>query len=378
MAQRRINMSDIQVGKQLPWNVYDSHGQLLLKKGYFVEHPSQVEALVERGLFVETSPSSPRGPDDASREKETPSVLRLINLANKRLEKLLFGLNHEPEFPEKLQEVAKAVIFAADLNPDIALACILLNQQAGGYPIQHSIDTAIISILIARSMKVAPEEVLTLTAAALTMNVGMIHYHAQLQRKQGTLSAEEIERIHQHPQEGVRMLESAGVRDPNWLACVLAHHENEDGSGYPSGKKGCDIPRNAKLISLADRYCARISTRDFRKPAFPKVVLRDIFLASGKGIDPTLAGHFVKELGIYPPGALVRLNNGETGVVTKKGESTTTPIVHALVGPRGVPLSIPVKRDTASEMFAIKETLSEEEANVRFSMHQVWGDAAKL
>lgn len=378
MTQRRISMSDIQVGQQLPWNVYDSGGQLLLKKGYFVEHPTQVEALVERGLFVETASSPTRGPDEASREKETPSVLRLINLANKRLERLLFGLNHEPEFPEKLLEVAKAVIYATDLNPDIALACILLNQQAGGYPIQHSVDTATISILIARSMKVAPEEVLTLTAAALSMNVGMIHYQAQLQRKQGALSAEEIERIHQHPQEGVKMLESAGVRDPDWLACVLAHHENEDGSGYPFGKKGNDIPRNAKLISLADRYCARISARDFRKPAFPKVVLRDIFLESGKGIDPTLAGHFIKELGIYPPGALVRLNNGETGVVTKKGGSATTPIVHALVGPRGVPLSIPVKRDTAGEQFAIKETLSEEEANVRFSMHQVWGDAAKL
>jgi hypothetical protein len=72
------------------------------------------------------------------------------------------------------------------------------------------------------------------------------------------------------------------------------------------------------------------------------------------------------------------LINGEIGVVSQKGGRATTPIVHALVGPRGAPLAFPIKRDTAKEMFAIKESLREEQAAIHFSLRQVWGNEASL
>ncbi|HUW50750.1 MAG TPA: HD domain-containing phosphohydrolase [Sulfuricella sp.] len=372
-------MSNIQIGEPLQWDVTDASGHLLLRKGYIVERASQVEALVARGLFVEATANAPiYGPANAAPPQEAPSVLRSINLANKRLDRLLFGLHNETDFPNKILEIAKIVTAAVDLNPDIAVACILLNQQAVPYPIRHCVDTAVVSILIARSMEIAREEILTITAAALTMNVGMIKHHAQLERKQYALSAELLGLIRQHPEDSVKMLESAGVRDPNWLAYVLAHHEVEDGTGYPFGKAGNDIPRPAKIIALADRYCACVSARDFRKSTLPNIALRDIFLDKGKGIDHLLTTYFIKELGIYPPGTFVRLNNGEIGVVSKKGEGAATPIVHALVGANGVPLALPIKRNTATETLAIKETLHESQANIHFSMQQIWGDEASF
>lgn len=379
MAQRRLTMSNIQIGEPLQWDVSDASGNLLLRKGYIVERESQLAALVARGLYVEATANAPTyGQPNAAPPQEAPSVLRSINLVNKRLDRLLFGLHNETDFPNKILETAKVVVAAVDLNPDIAVACILLNQQAVPYPIRHCVDTATIAILIARSMEIAQEDILTIAAAALTMNVGMIKHHAQLERKQYALSAELLGLIRQHPQDGVKILESVGVRDPNWLAYVLAHHEIEDGTGYPSGKAGNDIPRPAKIISMADRYCACVSARDFRKSTLPNIALRDIFLEKGKGIDPLLATYFIKELGIYPPGTFVRLNNGEIGVVSKKGEGAATPIVHALVGVAGVPLALPIKRNTATEALAIKETLHESQANIRFSMQQIWGDEASF
>lgn len=378
MTQRRLNMSDIPVGKPLPWDVHDPNGHLLLRKGYVIERHLQAKALVERGLLAETFLGASHGLNDAAQRPETPSVLRLINRANTRLNRLLFDLRNEPDFPGKLVEIAGLVEFATEVNPDIAIACILLNQQTGLYPVRHCIDTAVLSILIARSMAIASEDIVALTAAALTMNIGMIQHHAQLERKQQTLSDDTIALIRRHPQEGVKILESKGVRDPNWLAYVLSHHENEDGTGYPFGATGKDIPLPAKIISLADRYCACVSARDFRKSTLPNAALRDIFLDGGKSIDPVLAAHFIKELGIYPPGTFVRLINGEIGVVSQKGGRATTPIVHALVGPRGAPLAFPIKRDTAKEMFAIKESLREEQAAIHFSLRQVWGNEASI
>ncbi|MCE5181600.1 MAG: metal-dependent phosphohydrolase [Betaproteobacteria bacterium] len=377
MEQNRIGMSDIHVGKPLPWNAYNARGQLLLKKGFVVESLSQVAALVEQGLYADASLSHE---DDihSAQARETPSVLRMLNLAEKRLERLLFGVSVEPDFPAKLMEVATSVIAATEQNSDIALACILLNQQTDDYPVRHGLDTAVVAILVAQSMNLTHDEIATLTAAALTMNVGMLRQQAQLQHKLEAPSAKEIESIHQHQLEGAGMLEGAGVHDAGWLAYVRSHHASEFGGDYPDGHAGEEISSGTKILALADRYCASISERKHHKSHLPSTALREIFLEKGKGIDPTLAAYFIKVLGLYPPGTLVRLNNGEIGVVSKKGDGPLTPIVHALVGPHGVALSIPVRRDTAGEPFAIKEALHVDQADIRFSMHQVWGEEASL
>jgi len=381
MEQKRIAVEEIQVGGPLLWDVYDSNGSLLLKKGYIIERRSQVEALAARGMYANVSGSSAREQSNGATQppKETPSALRMINLSIKRLERLVAELLHnEPGFPEKLLEVAKTMIYVTELNPDVAIASVLLNQHTADYPGRHCVDTTLVSLMIAQSINIPAEEKISLAAAALTMNVGMALIQTQLHRRQGKLSDEEFLQVRKHPEEGVRMLEAAGVKDADWLTYVLAHHEAEDGSGYPFGKAGADIPRNAKIIALADRYCACVSARDYRKSLLPNVTLREIFLERGKGIDPILAAHFIKVLGIYPPGTFVRLNSGEIGVVSRKGGSADTPFVHALVGPRGAPLATPIKRDTTGEMYAIREALSEAQANIRFNMSQVWGNEARL
>jgi HD-GYP domain-containing protein (c-di-GMP phosphodiesterase class II) len=377
MEQKRISMLDIVIGEPLPWDVYDLGQHLLLRKGHIVERPQQVESLIARGMFVDAKAIRGRADNPPPvKPQDKPSVVRFINLANRRLERLLLGLHTETEAQAKILEVGKVITFAADLNVDIALACILLNQGAGNYAIRHSIDTALVSLLIARAMKKTPEESQKIVAAALTMNVGMLRQQEQLQNKEDPLSTKEIDIIRTHPAEGVSMLKQAGIVDADWLSYVLLHHENEDGTGYPLGKSYQEIPENAKILAIADRYCARISARNYRKSLLPNAALRDILLADKKTIDPTLAACFIKELGIYPTGTYVRLQNGEIGIVTSKGKTTTTPIAHSLVGPRGAPLSFPIKRDTSKELFSIREVLHEDQAAVRVSMQQLWGEEA--
>ena len=308
--------------------------------------------------------------------KETPSVLHYINMAHKRLERLLFGLHNDADAKNKILEVVKAVTFATNLNPDIAIASILLNQEVISYAVRHSIDTAVVSILIAQALNKQPAEVSTIVAAALTMNVGMLRQHDQFQRKQDPLTEAEIDLIRKHPEEGVKLLQQAGITDPDWLSFVLHHHENEDGSGYPHGKSGKDIPQHAKIILLADRYCARVTGRSYRKPLLPNAALRGLFVDESKAIDAQLAKYFVKELGMFPPGTYVRLKNGEIGVVTRKGETATTPTVHALLGPRGALLTFPIPRETYKESFAIAEAIHRDQAAVRISMQQLWGEQA--
>jgi hypothetical protein len=119
-----------------------------------------------------------------------------------------------------------------------------------------------------------------------------------------------------------------------------------------------------------------VSARSYRKSLVPNAALRDIMIEGKDTIDPGLASTFIKELGIYPIGTFVRLENGEIGVVTAKGSSSTTPIVDALVGPRGAPLDAVIKRDTSKALHSVREVLSEYQAAIGFNLDQLWGPVA--
>jgi HD-GYP domain-containing protein (c-di-GMP phosphodiesterase class II) len=377
MSTRRISIADIIVGEPLQWDVYGNDGNLLLRKGYIVGHANQVEALIERGMFVNSDSKDRRDGKPAERVVENPSVLRILNSVRNDLHRVLCNLHNEENAPEQLISLAKQVIVGVSIDSDVALGSILLNQE-GNYVTRHCVDTAVVALLIARSLKKPPEELLTLTAVALTMNVGMQRQQERLQNKSEELSEDEKESIRSHPEVGAKLLREAGVTNEDWLKWVTHHHENEDGTGYPSGLKGSEIPSNAKIISLADRYCARVCARSYRKSMLPNAALRDILIQSKGTIDPMLVTVFIRELGTYPIGTFVKLVNGEIGVVTSKGGTTTTPYVHSMIGPRGAPLSVTIKRDTSKSLNAIREILHRDQVPIKFTMRNLWGEIAAL
>ncbi|WMW79474.1 HD domain-containing phosphohydrolase [Undibacterium cyanobacteriorum] len=376
MSNKRISMSDIVLGQPLQWDIYGNDGNLLLRKGFVVNSSHQVEVLIERGLYVDSDKL-----DQSSRDKkipkvvELPSVVRIVTDVRADLRTLSYNLVAETEARSKFLALAKQIVVATFLDTDVALGCILLHQE-GNYSARHCVDTAIVAIVIARALKKSEEEITMLAAAALTMNLSMLRQQERLQEKSDGLSAEEQELIYRHPQETVEQLMAAGVKDEAWLSWILAHHENEDGSGYPLKKRGPETPQNAKIISIADRYCARVCARSYRKSLLPNAALRDILIGGKTTVDLMLVTLFIRELGTYPIGTFVKLENGEIGVVTSKGATTTTPYVHSLIGPRGAPLTMPIKRDTQKPLHAIREVLHRDQVPIRFTMRQLWGEIA--
>ena len=372
LDMRSILQGELEIGQPLPWDIFGDGGNLLARKGYVLISEGQIDNLVKRGRVVQDAPKAVVA--------QPPSVVRMLNAANRRLQVLLAELTQGGalDMRKKLAEVANVIVVAVDLHADVALACILHNQRVGPYAVRHSIDTAVVSLLVARAMNKSAQDISALMMAALTMNVGMFQHQDRMQTMREPLTEDDFKMIHQHPALGVGLLKQAGVTDLAWLDCVLMHHENENGSGYPNNKTAPEISECAKLLSLADRYCARVSARAYRKPMLPNAALRDILLEGQSTIDPKLAAFFIRVLGIYPIGTFVRLLNGEIGVVTRKGVNTTTPIVDSLVGPRGAPLEVVLRRDTKDERHAIREVLTEDQAAILFSLDQLWGRVASL
>jgi len=305
------------------------------------------------------------------------SVLHQLNVANRRLERLLQNLRIEHDAESELRDIAREVVRAVDLNPDIALACIFLCQIAGSYAVRHCIETAVVIVVMSRSLGKTEADLLTVTAAALTMNVGMLRHHESFQNKH-SLSKEEMAIVHRHPADSVDLLKCAGVEDEEWISCVMLHHENDEGSGYPAGVASPQVTFNAKLLSLADRYCAQVSARNYRRSVLPDQALRNLMQDTGSPVDPALALHFRRELGDFPPGCLVRLATGEIGVVSHRLAGGNALHVHCLRDADGAALPPAEQRRTAGDSDVIAEALSEDQAAIRFSMKQIWGPQASL
>jgi hypothetical protein len=304
----------------------------------------------------------------------TDSVLRSLNKATSELDALLTGLSAWSDADPALRKIAQTVAGATGKAPNVAIACVLLNQIGGRYAVRHCVDTAIVACLLARALHKPEAEVTIIAAAALTMNVGMMGQIEEFQHKTAALNTDERTLVMLHPCASAQLLTCAGVSDEQWLECVLQHHEHEDGSGYPEGRRHEDITLNAKLVGLADRYTACVSARNYRRSMSPPLALDKLCADSGN--TPALTRLLRDEIGAYPPGTLVRLANGESGVVASRSADRATLLVHALRCADGNPMSM--LRRTDEPDCAVESALHEDAAHLRFSMKTVWGEQAAL
>lgn len=365
MAIRRITLADIVFGQPLPWDIFatPSAARPLLAKGKVIA-PGELDGWLASGLYAEAG--APR------------SVLQSLNQINRRLERGLMELREQGSADTELRAVAQELIASVERAPDIVLAAIFLNQIAGTYAVRHCTEAAIVVSLIARAMNKPPAEVVVVTAAALTMNVGMVRQTDLFQAREGALSAEERALVRRHPADSVDMLRWSGVTDEHWLELVLLHHENDDGSGYPEGRLGSQISQNAKLIGLADRYCAFVSARNYRRSLLPPAALTRLAAEHEMPVDHTVQAHFSEQLGPFPPGTLVRLENGEMGVVSSRRNERGEARVHVLRGADGRPFPLAEMRLDSEPGCTIAEALHEDCAKLRFTMKHIWGDLASL
>lgn len=365
MPIRRITLSDIEIGQPLPWDVFStpSAPHPLLPRGKVIE-AGELDGFLASGLFADAG--------------DPVSVLQGLHHLNERLERTLHGLRGHAGADAALRGIAAELIATVAREPDIALAALYLNRIAGTYPVRHCTETAIIACTIATALGKPAPEMLVLTAAALTMNVGMAQQTSQFDARSGALNPAERASLHHHPQHSVDMLRGAGITDEAWLELVLLHHENDDGSGYPEGRSGDGVSHNARLLGLSDRYCAMVSPRNYRRALLPPVALERLATEIAQPADRALMIHFGERPGAYPPGTLVQLDSGAIGVVTSRRQADGALPVHVLRAADGTAAREPVECLTSAQGCAIAQALHEDQARVRFSMRQVWGELASV
>ncbi len=143
------------------------------------------------------------------------------------------------------------------------------------------------SVLIARELGMAAERLEVLRVAGVLHDVGKLGVPTRLLRKNGPLTPQERCVIELHPEHGDAM-----VRDIACLAearsAILHHHERLDGSGYPYGLAGCDIPEVARVVAVADAFDAMTSTRSYRRARPVSVAVEELRRCAGSQFDPRM------------------------------------------------------------------------------------------
>ncbi len=247
-----------------------------------------------------------------------------------------------------LLEIAERFVRLAREAPDALLGAVLLDDAAP-YAQLHPLMVALIGELVGARAGIDEASRVVLVAAAMSCNLGMLNLQDELAQQAVALSDAQRLAIHEHPQRSHALLIAAGVSDPSWLAIVAQHHERPDGSGYPLGLRAPAVAQSARLIALADMYAAMVLPRGYRDGVRAQDALRAIFLARGSQVDGGLAALFINELGVFPPGIFVRLANGETGVVVKRGTRGQNPLlVSCFQSPRGAPYHAPILRQASA------------------------------
>ena len=361
--------SEIKLGEKLPWAVYRSDGTLLLREGTVVSSQRQLDIVLEKGMYRGATRQEVEQEEKkrlvSSKQTEQPkkyfsdNIFKLKLHCAKQTEELLTAMvtSHHVDVVAETGAIFELIDRACHDDSNAALAAVHLAKDFS-YSVLHPLHTAILCKILIQRLSFSETQQRSIVSAALTMNVGMYELQEVLFAQKEALSLDQKKAILAHPQKSVEILGQYGVEDRAWLDMILQHHERVNGNGYPAKKKAEEIHQGAKIIALADVYAAMITPRIYRKPIAAKEALKETFTKRGEEVDEKLAQMLIAEVGIFPPGSFVSLENGELGIVIKRamihhGEKTS-PAVCSIMSPRGGRYERFIMRDTSDKRYAIK------------------------
>ena len=185
------------------------------------------------------------------------------------------------------------------------------------YTYHHSLSVSVISLAIGQSLGLNQKEIKRLGRAAMMHDIGKMLIPKEIINKPSALDPSEFANIKRHPELGAKYLKSEFVGNQELWDAMMYHHEKEDGSGYPKGLKGKDIPIFSKIIAVADVYDALTSYRAYRDPMRPPANALELIMSeAGTGFDIEIIQAFIRRIELYPIGSVLHLSDKRIGVVT--------------------------------------------------------------
>nr|WP_315243431.1 hypothetical protein [uncultured Albidiferax sp.] len=386
-----VPVSRIEILRPLPINIWDSKGNLLLRKGQAIVSEHHREHLEAHGACA-TQPDYKAWV--SSYDRLIYALLRdgvsIQEIAKATMPQDILELDYtvgeditggwtdvqavwgtvlhtgaSAKNPlGRLDGVQKRAMELLDKDADDSLFGLFqaLADKTLGYCATHALLCAVVCELTARKLGLDDCVRPILVQAALTMNISMARLQDTLATQPTPPDAEQKQHIQDHPARSESILRGFGVVNEDLLDIVRLHHDRDETKG---------LERNLecrRILHLADVLIGKMAHRSTR-PGLSALGAAKSNIVGVPDEDARVGKAMTNAIGFYPPGTYVMLANGEKAVSVKKGAAVNTPLVVSIANAQGLPLGIYVLRDTREKPFAIQSPVAAD--NVKISHERV-------
>lgn len=294
---------------------------------------SEVEAGLDCRLKGSVGEGAALAPTRVSQREEAVAARRILGEAEGVVTGLLADVRLGRQLdPHKAMPMVKAMRESVSRNPG-ALISLSRIKAADTYTFQHSVSICALLMLFANAEGMDAASVAEAGLGGLLHDVGKMKVPGEVLNKPGRLTEEEFTVMKSHAAFSQELL--LGVPGISQMVIQIAgeHHERMAGGGYPRGLSGEQISRIGRMTAIVDVYDALTSNRVYHKGKEPTEVLKRLLEWSGSHLDGDLVQRFIRALGIYPVGSLVRLSGGRLAVVVEQGKDLLRPTVRVVFDP---------------------------------------------
>lgn len=315
---RFVPASCLREGMILGDNLYNNSGELMLSCGVTLngDYLRSIQRLRYNGIYID---------DDLSRDIP---VLNLISETVKAqtvkgIKEIFIHADHGRVPKKKSIENAKKHIesIVDQIFQQKNLMVNIIDMKVfDDYTYYHSVNVAVLSIVIGVALGMEKEELCNLGFAGLLHDIGKVFVSKEVLNKPGKLSTIEFEEMKKHSLLGYEHIKHGyGLATATSMG-ILDHHEKYEGGGYPNDVKGDRISIFGRIIAVADVYDALTSDRPYRKALLPAEAMEYVMASNNTLFDPMVVEVFARKIAPYAIGTCVKLSNGTTGIVLENYE----------------------------------------------------------
>ena len=254
-------------------------------------------------------------------QDETPAARKAISTLHTCLNDLL--TRNEKGGPleiVKIKQAVKPMVDSVMRNPD---ACIWLARmkQEDNYIYEHSLGTSIWAVTLGRQLGLPKLDLNSLAIGGLLFDIGKLRLSNDLLKANRRLTSKETKIMKRHVEIGVMLLKESGMMNQDVIDMTAHHHERHNGTGYPEGLVGDQIPVFARIAAIVDCYDAITRDRIYAKAMAPSQAVIQLYKWKDNYFQGELIEAFIQAIGIYPAGTLVELSSGEVAIVVAESRS---------------------------------------------------------
>lgn len=253
-----------------------------------------------------------------STQKEAPraagSYSQAVQVMNTVLERVREGRAVDVE---TVRAAVSPMIDSVLRNPD-AMSWFVTLQKQDDYSYHHSIACSVWAVVLGRHLGFDRRSLDKLAIGGMLLDVGKARLPSDLLQKTERLSEREVDLLCQHVDFSLDMVKNSSGIGRDILDMIECHHERLDGSGYPHGLSGAEIPVYGRIGGIVDCYDAMVSNRAYATARSSYDAIRELNKLAGTHFQRELVEQFVQALGMFPTGSLVELSTGEVGIVIEQ------------------------------------------------------------